>query len=382
MFENNNRVDRFAIRKLTVGVASVLIDVCFFRGNVNVVSADPIGGDAQTEQSVKTEKQTKPVVEAGTDGGTEAGSDRDVGAVETEQGQQKDTDAKPVVDEEPAVESDNSGDAEDGASKGKGSDHFGDAKKDENTASSDDKHLITDGNKAKENDDEANEDKKEEHESSDKGDSGDKLADSKIMARLARAPRRVKDPTFPEKYVLHDGYKWITDYIFKGGSQKPVIILVDPYEHKKGDPLINDKPTFEISKPEKQPDDKPKTPDKPKVPDKITVPDIPDVLEPNPAVVTTDEPKEPKGENVDETLTTGVKGQDVTKTKQNNPVKPMAQDIKQPKQPVVQKVSLNSPKATLPQTGERSSILLSVLGGLVALTGLLYLDKDRKNKKA
>ena len=109
MFENNNRVDRFAIRKLTVCVASVLIDVCFFRGNVNVVSADPIGGDAQTEQSVKTEKQTKPVVEAGTDGGTEAGSDRDVGAV---------------------VESDNSGDA-DGASKGKGSDHFGDAKKDE-----------------------------------------------------------------------------------------------------------------------------------------------------------------------------------------------------------------------------------------------------------
>ena len=382
MFENNNRVDRFAIRKLTVGVASVLIDVCFFRGNVNVVSADPIGGDAQTEQSVKTEKQTKPVVEAGTDGGTEAGSDRDVGAVETEQGQLKDTDAKPVVDEEPEVESDNSGDAEDGASKGKGSDHFGDAKKDENTASSDDKHLITDGNKAKENDDEANEDKKEEHESSDKGDSGDKLADSKIMVRLARAPRRVKDPTFPEKYVLHDGYKWITDYIFKGGSQKPVIILVDPYEYKKGDPLINDKPTFEISKPEKQPDDKPKTPDKPKVPDKITVPDIPDVPEPNPAVVTTDEPKEPKGENVDETLTTGVKGQDVTKTKQNNPVKPMAQDIKQPKQPVVQKVSLNSPKATLPQTGERSSILLSVLGGLVALTGLLYLDKDRKNKKA
>lgn len=84
----------------------------------------------------------------------------------------------------------------------------------------------------------------------------------------------------------------------------------------------------------------------------------------------------------DETLTTGVKGQDVTKTKQNNPVKPMAQDIKQPKQPVVQKVALNNPKATLPQTGERSSILLSVLGGLVALTGLLYLDKDRKNKKA
>lgn len=103
MFENNNRVDRFAIRKLTVGVASVLIDVCFFRGNVNVVSADPIGGDAQTEQSVKTEKQTKPVVEAGTDGGTEAGSDRDVGAVETEQGQLKDTDAKPVVDEEPQL---------------------------------------------------------------------------------------------------------------------------------------------------------------------------------------------------------------------------------------------------------------------------------------
>ena len=103
MFENNNRVDRFAIRKLTVGVASVLIDVCFFRGNVNVFSADPIGGDAQTEQSVKTEKQTKPVVEAGTDGGTEAGSDRDVGAVETEQGQQKDTDAKPVVDEEPQL---------------------------------------------------------------------------------------------------------------------------------------------------------------------------------------------------------------------------------------------------------------------------------------
>lgn len=61
----------------------------------------------------------------------------------------KDTDAKPVVDEEPAVESDNSGDAEDSAFKGKGSDHFGDAKKDENTASSDDKHLITDGNKAK-----------------------------------------------------------------------------------------------------------------------------------------------------------------------------------------------------------------------------------------
>lgn len=103
MFENNNRMDRFAIRKLTVGVASVLIDVCFFRGNVNVVSADPIGGDAQTEQSVKTEKQTKPVVEAGTDGGTEAGSDRDVGAVETEQGQLKDTDAKPVVDEEPQL---------------------------------------------------------------------------------------------------------------------------------------------------------------------------------------------------------------------------------------------------------------------------------------
>lgn len=75
-----------------------------------------------------------------------------------------------MVDEEPAVESDNSGDAEDGASKGKGSDHFGDAKKDENTASSDDKHLITDCNKAKENDDEANEDKKKEHESSDKGD--------------------------------------------------------------------------------------------------------------------------------------------------------------------------------------------------------------------
>ena len=75
----------------------------FFRGNVNVVSTDPIGGDAQTEQSVKTEKQTKPVVEAGTDGGTEAGSDRDVGAVETEQGQQKDTDAKPVVDEEPQL---------------------------------------------------------------------------------------------------------------------------------------------------------------------------------------------------------------------------------------------------------------------------------------
>lgn len=70
---------------------------------MNVVSADPIGGDAQTEQSVKTEKQTKPVVEAGTDGGTEAGSDRDVGAVETEQGQQKDTDAKPVVDEEPQL---------------------------------------------------------------------------------------------------------------------------------------------------------------------------------------------------------------------------------------------------------------------------------------
>ena len=38
--------------------------------------------------------------------------------------------------------------------------------------------------------------------------------------------------------------------------KKPVIILVDPYEYKKGDPLINDKPTFEISKPEKKPDDK------------------------------------------------------------------------------------------------------------------------------
>lgn len=31
MFKNNNRVDRFAIRKLAVGVASVLIGVCFFR---------------------------------------------------------------------------------------------------------------------------------------------------------------------------------------------------------------------------------------------------------------------------------------------------------------------------------------------------------------
>lgn len=40
---------------------------------MNVVSTDPIGGDAQTEQSVKTEKQTKTVVETGTDGGTEAG---------------------------------------------------------------------------------------------------------------------------------------------------------------------------------------------------------------------------------------------------------------------------------------------------------------------
>ena len=30
MFENNNRVDRVAIRKLTVGVANVLIGVCFF----------------------------------------------------------------------------------------------------------------------------------------------------------------------------------------------------------------------------------------------------------------------------------------------------------------------------------------------------------------
>lgn len=338
-----------------------------------------------------------------------------------------------MVDEEPAVESDNSGDAEDGASKGKGSDHFGDAKKDENTASSDDKHLITDGNKAKENDDEANEDKKEEHESSDKGDSRDKLADSKIMARLARAPRRVKDPTFKISAGVKTGHDDKGDYYIEhadverefnmnlhyndvrvklddkglfdiGGYDivkndfipfKKIYTLTLKYsgdkyyydndgvkEKIKGDPLINDKPTFEISKPEKQPDDKPKTPDKPKVPDKITVPDIPDVLEPNPAVVTTDEPKEPKGENVDETLTTGVKGQDVTKTKQNNPVKPMAQDIKQPKQPVVQKVSLNSPKATLPQTGERSSILLSVLGGLVALTGLLYLDKDRKNKKA
>ena len=54
----------------------------------------------------------------------------------------KDTDAKPVLDEETAVESDNSSDAKDGASKGKGSDHLGNAKKDENTASSDDKHLI------------------------------------------------------------------------------------------------------------------------------------------------------------------------------------------------------------------------------------------------
>ena len=184
--------------------------------------------------------------------------------------------------------------------------------------------------------------------------------------------------------ATHDGYGLTKENRSQNetGGTGPIFILVDPYEHKKGDPLINDKPTFEIPKPEKKPDDKPKTPDKPKVPDKITVPDIPDIPEPNPAVVTTDEPKEPKGENVDETLTTGVKGQDVTKTKQNNPVKPMVQDIKQPKQPVVQKVSLNSPKATLPQTGERSSILLSVLGGLVALTGLLYLDKDRKNKKA
>lgn len=124
----------------------------------------------------------------------------------------KDTDAKPVVDEEPAVESDNSGDAEDGASKGKGSDHFGDAKKDENTASSDDKHLITDGNKVKENDDEANEDKKEEHESSDKGDSGDKLADSKIMARLARAPRRVNDPTFKIPAGVKTGHDDKGDY--------------------------------------------------------------------------------------------------------------------------------------------------------------------------
>ena len=124
----------------------------------------------------------------------------------------KDTDAKPVVDEEPAVESDNSGDAEDSAFKGKGSDHFGDAKKDENTASSDDKHLITDGNKAKENDDEANEDKKEEHESSDKGDSEDKLADSKIMARLARAPRRVKDPTFKIPAAVKTGHDNKGDY--------------------------------------------------------------------------------------------------------------------------------------------------------------------------
>lgn len=124
----------------------------------------------------------------------------------------KDTDAKPVVDEEPAVESDNSGDAEDGASKGKGSDHFWDAKKDENTASSDDKHLITDGNKVKENDNEANEDKKEEHESSDKGDSGDKLADSKIMPRLARAPRRGKDPTFKIPAGVKTGHDDKGDY--------------------------------------------------------------------------------------------------------------------------------------------------------------------------
>ena len=124
----------------------------------------------------------------------------------------KDTDAKPVVDEEPAVESDNSGDAEDGASKGRGSDHLGNAKKDENTASYDDKHLITDGNKVKENDDEANEDKKEEHESSDKGDSGDKLADSKIMARLARTPRRVKDPTFKIPAAVKTGHDDKGDY--------------------------------------------------------------------------------------------------------------------------------------------------------------------------
>ena len=124
----------------------------------------------------------------------------------------KDTDAKPVVDEELAVESDNSGDAEDSAFKGKGSDHFWDAKKDENTASSDDKHLITDGNKVKENDNEANENKKEEHESSDKGDSGDKLADSKIMARLARAPRRVKDPTFKIPAGVKTGHDNKGDY--------------------------------------------------------------------------------------------------------------------------------------------------------------------------
>ena len=195
--------------------------------------------------------------------------------------------------------------------------------------------------------------------------------------------------TFPEHYVLHDGYKWITDYTFKADSEKPVIILVDPYEHKKGDPLIDDKPTFPLPKPEKKPDDKPKTPDKPKVPDEITVPDITDVPEPTPAVITPDQPKEIKGENIDDTLTTPVKGQNVTKPKHNNPVKPMAEDVKthgqEKQQPVVQKVAhvdQKTPKATLPQTGERNTVLLSLLGGLVALTGLIYLGKDRKNRKA
>lgn len=195
--------------------------------------------------------------------------------------------------------------------------------------------------------------------------------------------------TFPEHYVLHDGYKWITDYTFKADSEKPVIILVDPYEHKKDDPLIGDKPTFPLPKPEKKPDDKPKTPDKPKVPDEITVPDITDVPEPTPAVITPDQPKELKGENIDDTLTTPVKGQNVTKPKHNNPVKPMAEDVKthgqEKQQPVVQKVAYvdqKTPKATLPQTGERNTVLLSLLGGLVALTGLIYLGKDRKNRKA
>lgn len=87
MFKNNNRVDRFAIRKLTVGVASVLIGVCFLEGNVNTVNANPVGGDAQTEQPAKKDEQVKPGVETEADDKTEVGTGMDTNVGKTEQGQ-------------------------------------------------------------------------------------------------------------------------------------------------------------------------------------------------------------------------------------------------------------------------------------------------------
>lgn len=61
MFNNSSEKNRYSLRKLSVGLASVLIGISFIETNGQTAKADTVDGDNTAAISTKVEKIAKAV---------------------------------------------------------------------------------------------------------------------------------------------------------------------------------------------------------------------------------------------------------------------------------------------------------------------------------